>query len=83
MSDKERLIKLLADLRFLGGCERQIADHLIKNGVIFAKDEQIKEYRSFLYKIYNELYPSQLQVECIRVTIERFLERMENKHDGT
>jgi hypothetical protein len=45
MNNKERLVKLLADLRFLGGCERQIADHLIKNGVIFANDEQLKEYQ--------------------------------------
>lgn len=48
-----------------------------------AHEKEIQEYRKMLYKIYNDLYPSQLQVECIRVAIERFLERMDNKHDGT
>lgn len=31
---RERLIKLLGDVQYLGGLEEKVADHLITNGVI-------------------------------------------------
>lgn len=33
MNNRDRLVKLLGELRYLGGLERIIADHLIANGV--------------------------------------------------
>lgn len=36
MTDREKLIKLLREVQYLGGLEENIADHLIANGVTVA-----------------------------------------------
>lgn len=34
MTDRDRLIELIAEVQYMGGLEEKLADHLLTNGVI-------------------------------------------------
>ena len=45
MADREKLIKLIGQVQYLGGLELALADHLIANGVTFATDNNVGNKR--------------------------------------
>jgi hypothetical protein len=41
MTDRGKLIELIGQVQYLGGLELALADHLIANGVTFARDNNV------------------------------------------
>lgn len=44
MTDREKLVELIGQVQYLGGLELALADHLIANGVTFAKDTNVHSW---------------------------------------